>query len=219
LESTHVHRSRPVRPHRRRVRRPRRAAQEGLVQEFRARQERLAALEPRLEQLREIIRPRLEALAARFGDRVKVSPKIEHGRREATFEVQSELARIQLGFSVAPDAEARQLIFGYDLHVLPVLAQFEKHAEIAFPIDNVDEEALANWLDERILTFVRTYLSLQENQFYLKDHMVTDPVARVSFPKHAAGATLDLRGRTYYFIGEETRREFEQQQATAGTGA
>ena len=40
-----------------------------------------------------------------------------------------------------------------------------------------------------------------------------DPIAGVSFPKYAAGATLERGGKTYYFIGEETCREFEKQQA------
>ncbi len=38
--------------------------------------------------------------------------------------------------------------------------------------------------------------------------MVEDPVAHVRFPKFAAGATLDWQGQKFYFISEETRREF-----------
>src|SRR5215204_6366469 len=104
--------------------------QEDRVREFHERQERVASLQPRLEALSEIWKSRLEALAARFGDRMKVTPKVEHGRREASFNVQSELAKIEMRFSVAPDADARKLIFAYELHVLPVLTQFENHAEI-----------------------------------------------------------------------------------------
>jgi YHS domain-containing protein len=43
--------------------------------------------------------------------------------------------------------------------------------------------------------------------------MVEDPVAHVRFPKFAAGATLERGGKTYYFVGEETCRDFEKQQA------
>ena len=64
-------------------------------------------------------------------------------------------------------------------------------------------------LDERIVAFVRVYLSLYENDYYLKDHMVEDPVAHVRFPKFAAGATSQRDGKTYYFISEATREEFE----------
>ena len=74
---------------------------------------------------------------------------------------------------------------------------------------------LHKWIDDRLVQFVQTYLSLHENQYYLKEHMVEDPVAHVRFPKFAAGATLESGGKTHYFIGEETRRAFQEQQATA----
>jgi YHS domain-containing protein len=50
-----------------------------------------------------------------------------------------------------------------------------------------------------------------ESEIYLKDQMVEDPIAHVHFPKIAAATTLDWGGQKYYFIGEETRREFEKQ--------
>ena len=40
-----------------------------------------------------------------------------------------------------------------------------------------------------------------------------DPVARIRFPKYLASSTLERDGRTYYFVDEETRREFEKQPA------
>ena len=48
----------------------------------------------------------------------------------------------------------------------------------------------------------------------LKDHMVQDPIAKVKFPKYAAGATLEVDGKTHYFIDEVTLHEFQQQQAS-----
>jgi YHS domain-containing protein len=39
--------------------------------------------------------------------------------------------------------------------------------------------------------------------------MVEDPIAGIRIPKLAAAATVERGGKTYYFIGEETRREFE----------
>ncbi len=81
--------------------------------------------------------------------------------------------------------------------------------------DAIDREAIANWVDDRLVDFVKTYLSLHENEWYLKDHMVVDPVADVRFPKFAAAATIELEGKTYYFVGEETRREFEAKHGAA----
>ena len=64
------------------------------------------------------------------------------------------------------------------------------------------------------MEFAQTFLSLGSNEYYLKDHMVEDPVAHVRFPKFVAGATVERGGKTYYFISDETRREFEQQLAS-----
>jgi YHS domain-containing protein len=167
-----------------------------------------------LEQHRDIWRPRLEALAKKFGERVDVQPHIEPGRRSATFEFKSELARIKLRFGVSPDAEVRNLVFTYDLEIIPILMKFDSHDEFEVPLEAVDEAALGKWMDDRIVSFVQTYLSLHENQYYLKDHMVEDPIAKVKFPKFAAGATLDVDGKTVYFLDEATLREFQQKQVT-----
>lgn len=76
-------------------------------------------------------------------------------------------------------------------------------------------EASVHWADERILSFVQTYTALHENPYYLRDQMVTDPVSGTTFPKLAAGATLEQDSRTLYFVSEQTRREFEMRN-TAG---
>ena len=180
-------------------------------QEFKDRQQRLAKLDQLFAELPSVWRPRLEALAKKFGDRVNVRPQVEPGRRSGTFEFQSELAKINLRFSAAPDPEVRNLVVSYDLDILPILMKFERHSEIAFPLDAVDQDALARWLDDRIVDFVKTYILLHENQYYLKDHTVEDPIAKVRFPKYAAGATLEHSGTKYYFLNEATCRDFQRQ--------
>ena len=58
---------------------------------------------------------------------------------------------------------------------------------------------------------MRTYLALHENEFYLKDQMVEDPVARVRFPRFAAAGEVQHERQTYYFISEETRQAFAKE--------
>jgi YHS domain-containing protein len=183
------------------------------VHAFHERQQRLEQFARLMDDLRDVWRPRLEALAEKFGKRVQVQPVIEPGRRSASFAFQSELARIDLRFAVSPDADVRNVIFTYDLRIVPILMKFDSHDEIAFPLEAVDHTALGNWIDDRIVSFVKTYLSLQENQYYLRGHMVEDPVAKVQFPKYAAGAVLEADGKTYYFVDETTRKQFEKQRA------
>jgi YHS domain-containing protein len=53
-------------------------------------------------------------------------------------------------------------------------------------------------------------MSLHENEFYLKAHLVEDPVAHVRFPRFAAAASLERDGKTLYFISNETRKQYEK---------
>jgi hypothetical protein len=185
------------------------------MQEHQERQKRMDKLGKVFDELREIWRPRLELLVKKFGDRVKVTPRIVPSTREATFEFQSNLAKVSLKFSAYTDRDVKKVILGYDLDIIPILMRYTPHADIEFPLDKVDKDAAAKWVEARIVEFVRTYLSLGDNEWYLKDQMVEDPIAHVRFPKQAAGATLEWKGQKLYFLGEETRREYAQRNSIA----
>ncbi len=79
------------------------------------------------------------------------------------------------------------------------------------PLDAIDYEEVVHWADERVISFVQTCAALHENPCYLRDAMVTDPVSGSTFPKLAAAAILERDGRTFYFVSEATRHEFEKQ--------
>ena len=183
-------------------------AQAEKVGEHKARQDRLVTFEERLGELAAVWKPRLEALVGRFGDEVEATPQVTASGRSATFEFASKLARIRLRFSASTDRDVGKVILDYDLEITPVLMTYDSHERAEWPIDAVDEAAVGAWVDDRIVDFVKTYLSLHENQYYLKNHMVEDPIAGVRFPRFAAAASLEWEGKTYYFVGEETRQEF-----------
>jgi YHS domain-containing protein len=182
------------------------------MEEHKQREKRLDQLDKVFDELREIWKPRLELLMQKFGDRVQTKPRIVPSTREVTYTFQSHLANVRLKFSAFTDRLVQKVILAYDLEIIPVLMQFKPHDEIEFPLNAVDKGKVAKWIDDRIVDFVQTYFSLGENEIYLKDQMVEDPIAHVRFPKNAAATILDWQGKKFYFIGEETRREFEKQQ-------
>jgi YHS domain-containing protein len=193
-------------------------AQDERLQEHQERQNRLTTFKRELDSLPEVWGPRLDALMERFGDYAKVAPRLESTSRAVTMDFETELARIRLRLSATTDHDVRNLILSYDLEILPALMQFDSHQQGQWPIHAIDREAIGAWVDDRIVSFVKTYLSLHENEYYLKEHMVLDPVAGVRFPSYAAAATVDVGGKTYYFIGDETRREFEAKQGDVSSG-
>jgi hypothetical protein len=185
------------------------------VQEHQQRQKRVEQLGKVFDELRDIWRPRLELLVKKFGDRVKTTPRVVPSSRAVTFDFQSRVARVSLKFAAFTDRDVRKLILSYDLEIIPVLMRYNSHAEAEFPLDAIDKDAVALWFDDRIVEFVQTYFSMGETETYMKDEVVEDPIARVSFPRFAAATTLEWQGQTFYFIGEETRREFAEKNKIA----
>ena len=184
--------------------------------EYEAREARFHELfVPAAKRLADLVRPRLQLLADRFKDRVKVKPVIAEHTREVELTFDSPLARIALTFGLAHDSEVKNLLLQQDLKILPILMQFEDRSTLSMPLDKIDDAAVAQWFDDRIVYFIQTMAAMYRNQHYLKDHLVTDPIAGVQMPKYAAKATLELRGTTHYFISEETKREFESQSTKA----
>lgn len=168
---------------------------------------------PAVQRLTAVLKPRLEVLMEKFQDKVHVEPVMTEHIRQATFKFDSRMARIELTFRMSHDTDVRNLILDQTLEVLPIFMQFEKHASLSMPLDKVDDEAAVRWVDDRIVAFVKTFLAIHQNQYYQKDSLVTDPVSGTEMPRYAARCTLESGGKTYYFISEETKREFERKQA------
>jgi len=185
------------------------------VQAYEDRQTRLKLFEKVCGQLQHIWRPRLEMLAAKFSGHVKTTPKLTPELRQVTFDFDSQLASVQLRISASTDSDVRKLVLDYNLDILPILMAFDRHVQADFPLEAIDAAAIGQWIDDRIVQFVQTYLSMSQNEFYLKDHMVTDPVTGVRFPKYAAAATIERKGQTLYFIAEKTRSEYEKKESQA----
>lgn len=186
------------------------ALQQRAVDEYEGRQSRLKTFGEVCERLQEVWRPRFELLKGKFGENVKVTPSISREARRAVLDIVSPLAHVKLEFRAATDTDVRKLVLQYDLEILPIFIEFQGHAEAEFPLEAVDDAAVGKWFDDRIVDFVKTYLSLADNQHYLKDHMVTDPVAKVSFPRFAAADSVTDGKTTFYFISHKTCDEFKK---------
>ncbi len=188
--------------------------QEGL-KNYQVRQKLFKDYEVVQARVMEIARPRLEALAKRAGDRVSVTPSVSESRRTAKFDFKSPTAYLTLSFSVAPDRALANAVVERDLQIVPVLWKFDSHAEFSSPIASFDEAGLVRWIDDQIIGFVELYIQIHESEIVDKAEFVEDPIAKVSFPKFAAGATLEHGGESYFFIDEGTKAEFAKQNGIA----
>jgi hypothetical protein len=139
------------------------------LEEQKQRQKRLEHLGKVFDELQDALRPRLELLVKKFGDRVQATPRIVPSTREVSFQFKSHRAQVRLKFSACTDQDIQKVILGYDLEIVPILMRFKAHDEMEFPLNAIDKEAAINWMDDRIVEFIQTYFAMGESEIYLKD--------------------------------------------------
>jgi YHS domain-containing protein len=164
--------------------------------------------------IRKLVQARLVAIAPRL-PLEEVRPTIYRGGRRyqgsVAARVHSDLAQIKVRITLASDSDVANLMLDYDLDVLPVYIKFAPHERLVQPVEAIDTAAIAGWLDDRLVELAHVYLEIGLDEAYQKDHLVSDPVANVRFPRHYARMQLQFEGKTYYFISDETCWEFERQ--------
>jgi YHS domain-containing protein len=165
----------------------------------------------------ELLRPRLAAFIERFKDVVKAEPKVREHTRAMHLTFAATVAKVTLLFEVFPDQDLSHVRLECTQEIIPVLVPYDKHSVLDVPVGAAQDDTVVQWFDERIVAFVKAYVAVVRQdanlQEHLKDLLVEDPVAKVRFPKYLAASTLERDGRTYYFVDEETRREFENEPA------
>ncbi len=188
-----------------------------VVRANRERGPRLQRYETVAKHLIELLKPRLAAFIERFKAVVKAEPIVREHTRAMNLTFAATVAKVTLLFEVFPDPDVNHVRLECTQEIIPVLVRYDKHSVLEFSLDAVQDDAVVQWFDERIVAFVKAYIGLvrqdAELKEHLKDQLVEDPVAKIRFPKYLASSTLERNGKTYYFVDQDTRREFEQQPA------
>jgi YHS domain-containing protein len=181
--------------------------------------ERSRPLQARLEKynhlsqqlLEHVVRPRLEKLAGYF-DNAKLERLDPAAGPQCSCRFQHTArfpASVQLVIGICHDEEVQHLILWYKLGILPIFMAFEPHDQKALLLDDVQDGDVAEWVDDKLVTFVQTYLKLQIVDQYQQENRVTDPVCGVRINAVTAAAKCEYHGRTYYFLSDENCREFK----------
>lgn len=185
------------------------------VQANRERELRLQRYETEARHIIELLKPRLEAFIEHFKPVIKDQPQVREHTRAVTLTFAATVANASLRFEVFPNRDVNQIRLECTQEIIPALVLYDKQSFLEFPLGDVRDDTVVQWFDDRIVAFVKAYIALVRQdaalQQQLKDQFVEDPVARIRFPKYLASSTLERDGRTYYFVGEETRRDFEKQ--------
>jgi YHS domain-containing protein len=193
------------------------AAWEDVARANREREPRLQRFDAVAQHLIELVKPRLAAFIERFKAVVKAEPKVREHTRAINLTFAATVAKVNLLFEAFPDRDVSHVRLECTQEILPVVVRYDKQSVLEFPLDAVQDDTVVKWFDERIIAFVKAYMALVRQDAALKEHLkdqlVEDPVTKIRFPKYLASSSLQRDERTYYFVDEETRREFEKEPA------
>jgi len=172
-----------------------------------ARHQRFTALADRL--LQNVIRPRMEKLKALFDNARLSEPQCSRHTVCCQFEHTTRFpATAYLKLGVTRDGEIKTVMLQYHLEILPVFFPIEGENQMAMPLDQVDEDKAAAWVDAKILQFVDTYLRLETYEAYQTESIVTDPGCGMRVNKVFASAQMAYGDQMYYFCIPECRARF-----------
>lgn len=157
-----------------------------------------------------IVRPRLERLAQHFENaKVLEAAQAGVGRCVCQFEHTERFpATVTLELFVCSDDRMNNALVCYRLEIRPIFIQFEGRDQLAIPLDAIEDARVALWVDQKLITFVDTYLRLLEVEQYQGENLVVDPVCGMRINKNTAAGEAEYRGQKFYFCINECREKF-----------
>jgi YHS domain-containing protein len=161
--------------------------------------------------MQDVIRPRMERLQTLFNNARMSEARCSRHTCCCQFEHTTRFpATANLEMGVTRDGEIKTVTLQYQLEILPVFFPVEGRDELTMPLDQVDEEKAAAWIEAKILHFVDTYLRLETSDHYQQDNIATDPVCGMRVNKAFAPAQMTYHGQTYYFCIPECQVRFAE---------
>jgi YHS domain-containing protein len=180
------------------------------MHEYERRHQRFGEAADRL--METIVRPRMRKLAEQF-DNARFPESDAAARHHCTLcfaHTDRFPATTKLELGISHDGTFEHLIGDFRLEILPVFIPFQGEDQHRQSIDQIDEERLGTWFDERLIAFVDTYLRLEDTNQYQAENLVLDPICGMRVNRAFAPAQEEYKGKTYYFCSEECNQKFLQ---------
>jgi YHS domain-containing protein len=156
-----------------------------------------------------IIRPRMEKLASHFEN--ARSPQERNSRHGCAYRFEHTPrfpATVTFEVGVTRDGEARTVEVQSTLIIVPSYFAHDGCDRLVLPLNEVDDEKVADWVEEKIIAFADTYLRLETADSYQATNVAIDPVCGMAVNKAHAPATLEHGGVVYFFCLEACRDKF-----------
>lgn len=163
--------------------------------------------------LDEIVRPHMEVLAGCF-------PNATPARNSAPDHcvwwfgyTERFPSSVKVDLSATHDETLENIVINYELTIFPAYTNYERFDRFTMPLGQIDDEGLTDWLESRLIKFVRTYVAIENSNQDQSALLVTDPVCGMRIVREAAVAEVQRSGHSYFFCSQSCRDAFEENPA------
>ncbi len=158
----------------------------------------------------DIVRPRLEIVASYLSNSV-MQDEPSPNRSSCWFEFCQRFPTFaQLEFAIEHDVCFDKLIVHIRTRMTPVFVRFNEQDNLSFPLDTVDEEKVADWVEERLQEFLDTYLRIDAGGEGFAEETATDPVCGMQIVRSQAAGSDSYYGHPYFFCSEDCFGKFQE---------
>lgn len=162
-----------------------------------------------------IIRPRMEALTSRLRAMPLVHCDLDDCRTAAGVHTRCRFARTArfpaattLTVGVLHDEERNVASVFRRVEIVPILFAVPTEEHLDVSLEAPDEEAVAGWVEDRLLRFLELYLGLESDPRYQRQNVVQDPVCGMQVSAAVAEHHADHHRHTYHFCSQGCRDKF-----------
>jgi len=95
--------------------------------------------------------------------------------------------------------------------MMPVFIKLNERDKFTSPLDSLQDDAVADWVEERLLEFLESYLRLDRGGEEFDEDAAGDPVCGMRIRRSAAAASDSFHGHPYFFCSRECQERFARE--------
>jgi YHS domain-containing protein len=184
---------------------------EKYMAEYGARRHRFEQLAHDLNQ--DVVSPRLEMVASFFAN-TRMQDELPSNRSSCWFEFCQRFPAVaQLDFAIEHDIRFEKLIIHMRTRIMPAIVHMNEQDHLPLSLDSVGKEKIADWVEERLLEFLDTYLRIDAGNGGFFEEPAMDPVCGMRIVRSSAAATDIYNGYPYYFCCVDCLMKFQEDSA------
>jgi YHS domain-containing protein len=179
---------------------------ERYMAEVSGRRERFEELASRMNEA--VIQPRLETLASFFSNACLTKDE-PAGRCACWFGYCERFpASTKVAFAVEHDVHYEKMSVRYEVSMTPLFIKLNDRDALTLSLDDALDATVADWVEERLLEFLDSYLCIDRGNAEFREDAATDPVCGMRISRSAAAASESYRGHPYFFCSPECQQIF-----------